>query len=298
MLTIFTIPKAFKGTMDIIQTNAIRSWTLLRPECEVILFGNDEGTAESARKLGVKHIPDVECNEYGTPLMSSVFKIAHKVAKNEIIGLVNTDIILMSDFLPVLQQVHKKQYLMVGLRWDLVLNEPVNFEDSQWEIKLRNLLAEQGKLHPPGGGGDYFIFPRGLFEDIPPFAIGRTAWDNWLIYRARELRASVIDATTAFTNIHQNHDYSHHPEGTVGVWQGPESQRNIELSGGKDHLFTTEYATDLLTPQGLKPALSPRHIYFRIRALTMLHHRFSFLLVPFKIFERLVRTARSILTSG
>lgn len=293
MLTILTIPKAFRDNIDIIQTNAIKSWTLLKPECEIILFGNDEGVADAARKLGAQHIPEVECNEYGTPLLSSVFKIAHKVAKNQLIGFVNTDIILMSDFLPALKRVHLKRYLMVGLRWDLVLNEPLNFDDPQWEAHLRKRLAERGKLHPPGGGGDYFIFPRGLFEDIPPFAIGRTAWDNWLIYRAREVKAAVIDATTAFTNIHQNHDYSHHPQGTAGVWQGPEAKRNVELMGGKDHSFTTEYATHLLTPQGVEAALSPRHIYFRMRAIPALHQRLHFLLGLFKTFERLVRAVRS-----
>ena len=51
MLTMFTIPKAFRGDFDIIQKNAIRSWTLLRPECEIILFGNEEGTAEMAGEL-------------------------------------------------------------------------------------------------------------------------------------------------------------------------------------------------------------------------------------------------------
>jgi len=295
LLTIFTIPKAFKGNIDIIQTNAIRSWTLLRPECEIILFGKDEGTAEIARKFGLKHIPDVECNEYGTPLISSVFKIAHQVAKHPLVGLVNTDIILMSDFLPALQTIHKDRFLMVGLRWDLVLNEPIDFENAQWEQLLRRRLAEHGKLHPPGGGGDFFISPRGLFEDILPFAIGRTAWDNWLIYRARELRIPVIDATRGFTNIHQNHDYSHHPDGTAGVWEGPEAKRNAQLMGGLNHLFTTEYATDLLTPQGLKPASSPRYIYFRLRALPVLYPRFLFLLIPFKTFELLTKIIRKII---
>lgn len=296
MLTIFTIPKAFKGNIGIIQTNAIRSWTLLRPACEIILFANEEGTAEIARKLGVLHIPDVDCNEYGTPLLSSVFSQAQNIAKNQLVGFINTDIILMNDFLPALERVHKNRFLMVGLRWDLVLNEPVNFEDGQWERLLSNRLAEHGRLHPPGGGGDYFIFPRGLFDSIPPFAIGRGGWDNWLIYRARSLKAPVIDATRAFINVHQNHDYSHVQIRDGDLWRGPESKQNIELMGGLNHSFTTEYATDLLTPQGFKPALSPRHIYFRMRAWPILHPHLLFLLPLFKIFERLVSIIRTAST--
>ena len=295
MLTMFTIPKAFRGDFDIIQKNAIRSWTLLRPECEIILFGNEEGTAEMAGELGIRHIPDVECNEYGTPLMDSVFSQAHDAASHELMCFINTDIILTSDFLPALQRVHNNEFLMVGLRWDLDVNEPIDFENAWWEILLTDRMKEHGKLHPPGGGGDYFIFPRGLFEHIPPFAIGRTAWDNWFIYRGRELKIPVIDATRAFTNVHQYHDYSHHPDGTAGVWEGPERTRNIELAGGEDRLFDLRNATWILTGQDMKRALSLGHIYFRMRTTPILHPRLGFLLPLFKIFERLVMVTRSVM---
>jgi len=66
-------------------------------------------------------------------------------------------------------------------------------------------------------GLDYFIFPCGLFRDIPPFAVGRPAWDNWLVYKARSLGLPVIDATKMVTAIHQNHAYSHHPMGKEGA---------------------------------------------------------------------------------
>ena len=53
MLTLFTIPKAFVGHIGDIQRNAIKSWTLLRPKCEVILLADDSGTSEVAEELGV-----------------------------------------------------------------------------------------------------------------------------------------------------------------------------------------------------------------------------------------------------
>ena len=84
MLTIFTIPKAFQGHAGVIQTNAIQSWLKLRPECEIILLGDDEGTAEVAAKFGVRHIPKVERNEYGTPLVSSIFSLAQDIAKYQL----------------------------------------------------------------------------------------------------------------------------------------------------------------------------------------------------------------------
>ena len=159
-------------------------------------------------------------------------------------------------------------------------------------MKLISRLAEKGTAHRTGGGGDYFIYPLGLYDDMPPFAIGRGAWDNWFIYHAREMKIPVIDCTTAITAIHQNHDYLHVRERNADLWGGPESKVNIELMGGEDRLFATEYATTVLTPQGLKPARTPRHLYYKLRALPVLHPCFRFLLAPFKAFEALLRALR------
>ena len=60
MLTLFTIPKAFQGHTGIIQRNAIKSWTLLDPGCQVILVGDDDGTDKAAEELNVRHISDVK----------------------------------------------------------------------------------------------------------------------------------------------------------------------------------------------------------------------------------------------
>ena len=73
MLTIFTVPKPFKEHIGVIQRNAIYSWTQL-PGCEIILFGDDDGVAETAEEFGVKHVSDIEKNEHGTPLLDFVFE--------------------------------------------------------------------------------------------------------------------------------------------------------------------------------------------------------------------------------
>ena len=84
MITFFTAPKPFQGHIDIIQRNAIESWLRLRPQCEVILFGDEEGIAEVARELKVRHIPEVARNEYGTPLISSLFEKAQEIARYDV----------------------------------------------------------------------------------------------------------------------------------------------------------------------------------------------------------------------
>ena len=67
MLTLFAIPKQFHGYSGVIQRNAVKSWTLLRPPPEIILFGDEDGTAEAVKEFGIRHIPKVARNEYGTP---------------------------------------------------------------------------------------------------------------------------------------------------------------------------------------------------------------------------------------
>jgi len=294
MLTIFSTPKPFRNHIGVIQTNAIQSWVLLSPQCEVILFGNEEGTDKIVAQFGIRHIPEAECNEYGTPLVSDMFKIAQDIASYPLMCYVNADIILMSDFLPAICQVKGQPFLISGQRWDVDLKEPIDFDKPDWETYLRAHVAKYGKLHPRTGL-DYFVFPRGMYRDIPPFAIGRPAWDNWVIYKARSLAVPVIDATKMVTVIHQNHGYSHVQMGKVGTWEGPEAERNRALAGGSEHSFNLNHATLLLTHHGLKRGLTIKHLYFRLESMSVLAPHLRFLGIPKKILIVLSKTIRSML---
>src|SRR6267142_2740828 len=98
-----------------------------------------------------------------------------------------------------------------------------------------------------------FAFSRGLYyKNTPPFVIGRPGWDNWLVWHARQSGARVVDATAVVQAIHQNHDYSYHPDGAAGVWQGEEAQQNYALLDGGKRYATIANATHRLTPAGLR----------------------------------------------
>lgn len=261
MLTIFTTPKAFRGHTGIIQHNAIESWRRLSRKCEVILFGEDEGTSEAAARHGARHIPQVECNEHGTPLISAMFTAAQEIAANPLVCYVNADIMLLSDFLPALRGITQPEFLVIGQRWDIDIEEEIDFDNPYHEQQLRQRLKEKGKLHPPSGI-DYFAFPRGQYKKIPPFAVGRPGWDNWMIYHTRTLTIPVIDATRAVTALHQNHDYGHHPSGRSGVFQGEEAQQNRSLIGDYSHILDTSDADWQLRPDGLH-RVSPLKLFRR-----------------------------------
>ena len=251
MITIFAVPKKFEGHISIIQRNAILSWMNLEPRPEIILLGQDEGVSSFASEHGLEHIKGVATNSHGTPLISDIFEKAQRVAKHDILAYVNADIILMRGFLEAIAAIKVSPFLMVGRRRDLDLKEPITFERTDWEDNLKKRVAQEGKLHG-FSGIDYFVFTKGCFGEIPPFAIGRTSWDNWLLHRAWSRGASLIDATKVVTIVHQNHTYFHHPQGKVGVWKGEEAKINLKLAGGLANLFSIRDADFTLTESGLE----------------------------------------------
>jgi len=276
MITIFALPKAFKGHTAVIQNNAIQSWMRLKPQCEIILLGDDEGTGETAAKFGMRHVPDIERSEYGTPLISSIFSTGQKLASSDTVCYVNSDIILMSDFLPAIRQIKKPSFLAIGQRWDLDIREDLDFNNPDWEEQLRNRINDFGTLHGRSGM-DYFVFPRNMLPDIPPFAIGRAAWDTWLIYKARAMNVPVVDATKSITIAHQNHYYSHIKKKKSGYRKGLEAKRNIELKGGTDYAFNINHSTHILNSLGVHKAYTPRYLYYRVAAIPVLVPRLKFL---------------------
>ncbi len=251
MLTLFAIPKPFNGHTAVIQENAVRSWVALGDACRVILFGNEHGTASVAGSLGVAHVPTVQRNKYGTPLLNDLFDQAHRLTGDRYLCYINADILLMNDFFCSVQRVvrRKRRFLMVGQRWDLDQDRPIQFDDL-WQTRLRDRTRSHGVLRDPTAI-DYFLFTSGLWGKVPPFAIGRTAFDNWLIHRACQLRVPVIDATESVMAVHQNHDYSHAGTGYNWIWRGPEARLNRALAGGQTSCFTIWDSTHVLTPDGL-----------------------------------------------
>jgi hypothetical protein len=125
VLTIFCLPKAFQGRNAALQRNALASWVRLDPRPEILVFGNDEGVAEAAAKIGARHVPEVTRNEYGTPLVNSIFEQAQRLAASDLVCYVNADIVLLSDFLPAVARVAraKRRFLLCGQRWDLDMPE-------------------------------------------------------------------------------------------------------------------------------------------------------------------------------
>lgn len=246
LITIFTAPKPFINPhICMIQKNAILSWKNLGSDVEVFLVGNEPGIAETAAELGVRFLPVVRRNAYGTPLVSSIFQVACESSSSPLMAYLNADILAMSDMVAGAVCISKKfkRFLAIGQRLDLNVRQSIDFS-RDWESWLKEQLEQRGRPHPPSGS-DYFIYPRDCFTALPDFAIGRVGWDNWAIYYARHEGMAVVDASKAIKAIHQDHDYSHLPGGKPS-YHSPEADQNVDFAGGKRDMFTQQDANYFL----------------------------------------------------
>lgn len=236
-LTIFTAPKPFTDPhIAVIQRNAILSWQAMGPEVEILLIGDEEGMPQVAKELGVKQLGNVQRNELGTPLVSSIFQLAREASHSPILAYVNADMLLLPDTVDIANQVlaQQSEFVLLGQRYDLDVTALLDFS-AGWADRMRSDVKARGRLHPMGGS-DYFIFPRHLFTQIPKFAIGRAGWDNWMIYHAVSQPWLAVDATLSLTIVHQNHDYSH-LKSTQSHQRHPETFSNAELGGGMRNMY-------------------------------------------------------------
>lgn len=234
-ITIITIPKPFDGCAAISQRNAISSWQSLQPMPDIILFGDDKGVADIASEFGITHVAKIDKNDCGTPLINDVFSKARTLSKTESIAFVNTDIILFQDFIDsiaIVKDQVSQDYIIIGQRWDIAFNGHLSTQETGWQNQFLEYAHKHARLHAPTGK-DYFVF--NVFSDalrsMPPFAIGRGHFDNWIVFDALLNEIMVIDATDSITAIHQDHDYDHIQGESSSLLERPECLTNRLLAG-------------------------------------------------------------------
>jgi hypothetical protein len=289
LITLFSSPKPFTNPhIAIIQRNAIKSWTLL-PDAEVILLGEEEGLAEAALELGVKHIPHVTRNTSGVPLISSMFALARQNANSDLLCIINADMILMPDFVEAARRsrLQRDKLVLLSQRWDLDITQPIEFTPG-WQVALRETVHATGTLHRPAGS-DFFLFPKSCYTDVPSFTIGRAGWDNWMIYKARREGWAVIDCTPSVMIVHQNHDYSHLPGGK-SHYDHPDTNENIRLAGGQANIrYTILDSTHRLVGGKL---VRPQMTSLRFTRKFELFLRKIFFFLPENMIENIARPKR------
>lgn len=278
LITILTAPKPFVDPhMHIIQNNALRSWKALGNLIDVIVLGDEKGAKEVCQSLGIKHYPDVRCNENGTPLISSMLEIGRNASQSPYLAIVNADIILFQDFIQAVKDVSEfaNKFLIIGQRWDMDILEEIGKNRSEFTL-LKTRVPDEAQLHPPMGS-DYCIFPRTCYTSIPDFAIGRAGWDNWFIYKSRWEGWAVVDGSHDVMVVHQSHDYAHLPDGEPH-YRLPETKKNVILGGGEHTIFTLRDAQFKLKNRKLeKKRYTWKKVFREIEIFPLTNTRSQFL---------------------
>lgn len=272
MLTLFTTPRPFVGEFSFIQWNALKSWTLLRPRPEVILIGDEQGAAEVSRELGLIHVPGVRRSPLSDmPMVGDLFGLAERTGGGDHLCYLNSDIILLDDFLPAVDRVSasfRGRFLMVARVWLAKLQERLDFSDPQWQARLREEVQLRASQAPPPGNSDFYLYPRGHWGPFPDFAY-RGPVDAWMVYETRRMGAPVVDVSDAVMTIHQGHGVPEY-RGGLRAWR-QELSRTEDLIGREAARFCLWDATHLLIGSDLRPARRWRHLLRRWSTLPLFH---------------------------
>jgi len=203
-MTIFCLPFPFVGKHLREQQNAIQSWTMLGCNLELMFLMTEKDRAVGACPFDGKTIL-IDADQYGTPLISSVFKTAQEnAAPGEILCYVNSDIIMLGLDGAVGRAARAfpdLPFLVIGRRWDMDIVYSLSFEKG-WQKELGRQVLTGGKRRGVDAI-DFFAFRNGTFGDVPPFAVGRSAWDNWLVADALSRNVNVIDVSMVVHPVHQ-----------------------------------------------------------------------------------------------
>jgi len=239
VITIFTIPYKFEGIHKTRQENAIQCWQRIVKDVEIILFCDDPGVDKAAKQFGCVYVPDIGRNRWGTPLVNEAFMKAQQIAKHDVLAWLNADIIVNEAWAKAVLTCAEKfpQFLAVGQRWDTPsIDKPLDFSNNEWWNHVVLHVRQSGKLHSVGGI-DNFAFRRGCYTEMPPFAVGKSSWDNWLVADPVNKRFPVINITPACTIVHQGEE-----KGKVVT---EERKENRKLAGQK--LATIKNASWVMT---------------------------------------------------
>jgi hypothetical protein len=252
-LTLFSVPKAFRGMAEVHQRNAIGSWLQFVGPKEILLCGSADGTREIAAEFGLGHFADLSTNQFGTPLVDRAFSAAFEFGTGRRLMFVNADILLPPSFGDVLGRLFAtapNAFLGIGRRANLQLDRLIDWENQNDRHNLLNesMRAERESILCK----DYFVYPRGWFVNVPAFAVGRGNWDNWMVYSAKQMGMQVVDLSPSAVVLHPIHDHAHVAGGQRAAYvRGAEAKSNQRLAAGR-HWIRGSTAGWELTAQSLR----------------------------------------------
>jgi hypothetical protein len=114
MISILSSFKPFRGDAAPLQTGSLLNWRSLGEDLEIILYGDEEGVADQARKYGATHIPNILSSPRGVPRFDAIAEHAAANGKFDRQMYLNGDILLPPNFPAFRQAVSLDRYLWLG----------------------------------------------------------------------------------------------------------------------------------------------------------------------------------------
>ncbi len=162
-----TIAPMTKKQIKIIQNNCFDCFDSCPIKHEVIIVGESFGADKVCKDRNYKFVKDGTINIEGRPFLKFYKWLeAFKYAKGDIKIWINADVLFSYKELVLLIDKVKemKNYFLLGQRYDVVVEERINFNiDNQHEVI--QALIKRGVKHAPTGK-DYFIFDFDITNDI------------------------------------------------------------------------------------------------------------------------------------
>lgn len=182
-----------------VQRDAIESWLAINPAPEIIIVGNDFGTAEICKEYNLTHVPNVKTSASGTPYCNHFIWEAEKAASCATMLLCSGDIIIKQDTvdaaLALLYQNQIKEYCVCARKLHVDITDGVK-TDVRWATWQ---------------AGDYWLHTKGIFDDMPDFLIGRHKNEKWM-FKSLCNKNALVDGSDVITVWHQQHPHEFNPE--------------------------------------------------------------------------------------
>lgn len=206
---------------------------------EQVINRNSRLSAMSLDRVQVLYFDDsnpaIGKNQYGYPMLKDMYLLARSLVPDaDTYTYFNHDLIFNASFLDTMdaavyaarENIISSKFLIVGPRWNLDWKEEyvvgkgaehVRYWEFEKFLKMAKKFQDDAE--------DYFVCSRDLWDwkEIPPFVIGRVAYDNWLVHKAvvSYPEISPIDATLTSPVIHQT--------GTAGNFQGHQGRVHADV---------------------------------------------------------------------
>lgn len=197
-ILLFTTIGKIEGETKKFITASFSSWQ--RQGVDVVVFG-EKYHNDLCAEYGFTLDLDYKKDEFGLPIVRSLFQASQRYVGYDVYCYTNADIIFHSDLRASLNAIPFESYLAVGQRIDIHQLPVIDYR-TQTHESISNMIAEcRQELHNAGGIDYYAFTPQfWLLDNMPSFSIARGRFDHWLMgYALTKGVGPVVDITKTFT---------------------------------------------------------------------------------------------------